>query len=142
MSRLHPILTAPAAHRRSALLAALLLVAVGAVHLIDGPQSLSDMAYVGALELALVAAVVPLAVLLCTRPLPAFWHAAGALCTLALAVFLASRTVGLPGATDDIGNWGQTLGLVNIATEIAVIALAAHAVLLHRPRLTRPVASS
>jgi hypothetical protein len=80
------------------------------VHLIDGPASLSDMAYVGGLELALVAAVVPLAVLLCTRPLPALWHAAGALCTLALAVFVASRTVGLPGSprtsATGAGPWG------------------------------------
>jgi hypothetical protein len=134
MSRLHTILTRPATHRRSALVAALLLVAVGVVHLIDGPESLSDMAYVGGLELALVAAVVPLAVLLLTRPLPALWHAAGALCTLALAVFVASRTIGLPGSTDDIGSWGQALGLVNVVTEAAVIALAAHAVLLRRPR--------
>jgi hypothetical protein len=134
MSRLHTILTRPATHRRSALAAAVLLVAVGVVHLIDGPASLSDMAYVGGLELALVAAVVPLAVLLCTRPLPALWHAAGALCTLALAVFVASRTVGLPGSAEDIGNWGRTLGLVSVLTEAAVIALAAHAVLLRGPR--------
>ena len=134
MSRLHTILTRPAIHRRTALVAALLLVAVGVVHLIDGPASLSDMAYVGGLQLALVVAVVPLAVLLCTRPLPALWHAAGALCTLALAVFVASRTIGLPGSTDDIGNWGQALGIVNIGTEAAIIALAAYAVLLRGPR--------
>ena len=131
MSRLHPILRRRARHRRAAIIAALLLAAVGVVHLIDGPGSLSDVFYIGALELALVAAVVPLAVLLCTRPLPAFWHAAGALCTLALAVFVASRTVGLPGSTDDIGNWGQTLGLVSIVTELAVIAVAGYAVARH-----------
>jgi hypothetical protein len=141
MSRLHAILTRPAVHRHSALIAAALLATTGVVHLIDGPGSLSDTLYVGVLELALVAAVVPLAVVLCTRPLPAFWHAAGALCTLALAVFVASRTIGLPGATDDIGNWGQMLGLVNIATELAVIALAAHAVLRFRP-LRRPARPS
>jgi hypothetical protein len=132
MSRLHHILARPATHRATAPVAALLLATVAAVHLIDGPGSLSDMVYIGALELALVAAAVPLAVLLCTRPLPALWHAAGALCTLALACFVVSRTIGLPGSTDDIGNWGQTLGLVNILTELGVIALAAHAV-LHRP---------
>lgn len=133
MSRLHTILTRPAIHRRTAVLAALLLVAVGVVHLIDGPASLSDMAYVGGLELALVVAVVPLAVLLCTRPLPALWHAAGALCTLALVAFVASRTVGLPGSADDIGNWGEALGIVNIVTEAAIVALAAYAVLLRGP---------
>ena len=141
MSRVHHILRRPAIHRASAPLAALLLAAVAVVHLIDGSGSLSDMFYVGTLELALVAAIVPLAIVLCTRPLPAFWHAAGALCTLALAVFVASRTFGLPGSTDDIGTWGQTLGLVNILAECGVIALAAHAVLLHRTRSAHPEAS-
>jgi hypothetical protein len=140
MPALHHILGRPPVHRRSALLTAVSLTGVGIVHLIDGADSLADTSYIGVLELALVAAAVPLAVLLCTRPLPAFWHAAGGLCTLALAVFVASRTVGLPNATDDIGNWAQTLGLVNIITEAAVIALAGRAVLL-RPRVRVSIAS-
>jgi hypothetical protein len=36
-----------------------------------------------------------------------------------------SRTTG-PGSTDDIGNWSQMLGVVNILTETALIALAAN----------------
>jgi hypothetical protein len=127
MSTLAAQLQRPTISRRSTPLAAAALLAVALVHLIDGPASLDDQLYVGALELALAAAAVPLAVLLLVAPVRRVWAVVGALNLLALAVFVASRTVGLPGATDDIGNWGQTLGLVNVATELAVISLAAHA---------------
>lgn len=134
MSSLHHSLAAPPLSRRIAVPAALGLLAVGVVHLIDGPGSLNDHFYVGALELALAAACVPLAVLLLTRPVRLFWHAAGALCTAALLGYIASRTTGLPGSTDDIGNWGQTLGVLNIIVEAAVITLAAFVVRLHQRR--------
>jgi hypothetical protein len=39
-------------------------------------------------------------------------------------------------STDDIGNWGQTLGLINVVTELSVIALAARAVLRRGPLRT------
>lgn len=125
MSSIRLSLTAAPRSRSLAIPTALGLVAVAVVHLLDGPGSLSDHMYIGALELALVAACVPLALLLITRPVTIFWHAAGALCTAALLVYVASRTVGLPGATDDIGNWLQTLGVLNIVFEAGVIAVAA-----------------
>lgn len=98
------------------------------MHLIDGPGSLSDRFYVGALELAMAAACVPVAVVLLTRPVALLWHATGALCTAALLAFLLSRTVGLPGATDDVGNRGQLLGVLHLTAEATVIAPAAVAV--------------
>lgn len=127
-------LSAPPLSRRIAVPAALGLLAVALIHLNDGPGSLGDHFYIGALELALAAACVPLAVLLLTRPLRLFWHAAGALCTVALLVYVASRTTGLPGSTDDIGNWAQTFGVLNVASEAAVVALAAF-VLRHHHRV-------
>ncbi|HET9103716.1 MAG TPA: hypothetical protein VFN55_10220 [Solirubrobacteraceae bacterium] len=128
MTSLRLCLSAQPLSRRVAVPAAVGLLAIALVHLIDGPASLNDQFYVGALELALVAACVPLAVLLLTRPVRAFWHASGALCSAALVVYLASRTIGLPDATGDIGNWGQLLGVASIVLETAVIALAASVV--------------
>ena len=129
MSHVHAALDRPAVHRPLAVLTAALLVGVALVHLLDGPGSLSDHAYIGALELALAAASVPLAVLMITCPVRALWLSAAALCASALLVYIASRTVGLPGSSDDIGNWFQTLGIANVLTEVAVIALAVRAVL-------------
>src|SRR5581483_2692481 len=94
------------------------------VHLIDGPGSLQDQFYVGALELALAAVCLPLAVLLVIDPRRALWEAALAVNLAAMLVFVASRTVGLPGCADDIGNWGQLLGMVNLLVEGAVIVTA------------------
>jgi hypothetical protein len=125
MSSARLLLTAQPRARLLAVPVALGLFAVAVVHLIDGPGSLSDQFYVGALELALAAASVPLALLLITRAVTLFWHAAGALCTAALLVYVASRTVGLPGSTDDVGNWFQTLGVLNVLLEAGVIAVAA-----------------
>jgi hypothetical protein len=102
--------------------AALLIVAI--VHLIDGPGSLEDTFYLGALELALAAIGVPLALVLIVQPARAVWIAIIAFMSFALALYIASRTIGLPDATDDVGNWGETLGVLNLAGEIAVIALA------------------
>ena len=128
MHSLHRYLLGAPLARRVALPAALAMLAVGVVHLIDGSSSLHDNFAIGALELALTAAVVPLAVLLATRPVRLFWHLAGALCTAALLTYVLSRTTGLPGSSDDIGNWLQTLGVLNVAFELMVIVSAAYVV--------------
>lgn len=111
---------------------ALGLAAVCAIHLIDGPGSLHDQFYVGALELCLAAASLPLAIALLIDPTRVLWRSALALNLAALAVFVASRTVGLPGSTDDIGHWSPLLGVLNLLAESAVIATAAIA--LGQPR--------
>lgn len=125
ISALRLSLSAPPLSRLLAVPAALGLLVVAAVHVIDGPASLTEHLYVGASELALAVACAPLAVLLVTRPVRLLWHASGALCTAALLVYVASRTVGLPGSTDDVGNWFPTLGVLNVVFEAAVVALAA-----------------
>jgi hypothetical protein len=117
--------------RSCALFTAAGFTGIAVVHLIDGPGSLSYELYIGVLELALAAASVPLAIALVIRPVRDLWIAASALAWLALGFYLASRGTGLPGSTADTGNWGQTLGATNIATEVATIALAAWA-LRHR----------
>ncbi len=117
----------PPLHRRLALATAALLATVAVVHLLDGPGTLSEHFYVGALELALAAALLPLAVLLVARPVPALWLAGAGLCGASLVLYVASRTVGLPGSTDDIGNWAQALGVVSVLAEAGIIGLAARA---------------
>lgn len=116
---------------RCALLTAAGLMGIAVVHLIDGSGSLSYEFYIGVLELTLAAASVPLAIALVLRPVRDLWIAASALAWLALGFYLASPSIGLSSSTTDIGNWGQTLGAANMATEVAAITLAAWA-LRHR----------
>ena len=121
----------PAVARRCALLTAAGLMGIAVVHLIDGPGSLSYELYIGVLELALAVASVPLAITLAIRPARDLWTTAAAFVWLALGLYLASRGSGLSGSAADIGNRGQILGVANMATELAAIALAAWA-LRHR----------
>jgi hypothetical protein len=124
MNTLLARLDRPAIARHAAVPASAALIAVAIVHIIDGPGSLSDQFYIGALEFALTAACVPLAIALVVRPTRDLWITTAALVGLALLLYLLSRTTGLPGSTDDIGNWGQALGIVSLATEAAVLAIA------------------
>jgi hypothetical protein len=110
------------------------LAGVCVVHMLDGPGSLSDHFYVGALELALAVACAPLAVMLLMRPTRSIWTSALVLNLTAMALFVLSRTTGLPGSADDIGHWSQTLGVVNLLIEATLIGLAACAM---RPRRRR-----
>jgi hypothetical protein len=127
----------PPVARGAAVAAAAALFGIAAVHLIDGPRSLDDQFYVGVLELALSAACVPLAVMLLMRPTRYLWLSAAILVCVALVFFAASRTIGLPGSTADIGNWGESLGIVNLIAELALISSAGWALLCERAQLPR-----
>lgn len=114
----------PAVARSCALFTAAGFMGIAVVHLIDGPGSLSYELYIGVLELTLAAASVPLAITLVIRPVRDLWIAATAFAWLALGFYLPSRSTGLWGSTADIGNGDQMLGITNMTTEVAVIALA------------------
>ncbi|HVA19936.1 MAG TPA: hypothetical protein VMU55_07165 [Solirubrobacteraceae bacterium] len=117
--------------RRCALLTAAGFMGIAVVHLIHGPGALSYELYIGVLELTLAAASVPLAIALAIRPVRDLWIVSSALAWLALGLYLASPSIGLSSFTTGTGNWGQTLGITNMATEVAAIAFAAWA-LRHR----------
>jgi hypothetical protein len=125
------VLDYSAVARCCALLTGAGFAGIAIVHLIDGPGSLSYELYIGVLELTLAAASVPLAIGLVILPVRELWIAASALAWLALGFYLASPSIGLSISTTDIGNWGQTLSITNMATEVAAITLAAWA-LRHR----------
>jgi hypothetical protein len=134
MNSIRRHLAQPPISRRGAVVTAAVLTAVAVVHLIDGPVTLKDQFYIGALELALAVACIPLAILLIIDPMRDLWIAVAGLTTLALACYIASRTTGLPGSTDDIGNWKGTLGILNMLTEFVVIVIATRAIVVHRTR--------
>jgi hypothetical protein len=57
---------------------------------------------------------------------------AGALAAATFVGYCLSRTTGLPAATDDIGNWTETLGVWSLVAEAAVVALSGLAMTLRR----------
>jgi hypothetical protein len=49
--------------------------------------------------------------------------AAAGLAAAVFAGYVINRTVGLPNATDDIGNWVEPLGLASLVVEGLVVAV-------------------
>ena len=47
-----------------------------------------------------------------------------ALALTPIAGYVLSRSIGLPGASDDVGDWGNALGLASLAVEAALVVLA------------------
>ena len=113
------------------------LLAIALIHLLDVIGKLSETPYLGIMYIGLMIASVMVAFALLHTGQPITWIAAGALAGLTLIGFILSRTIGLPSATDDIGNWKEGLGLASMFVETGVILLSAYALSLAR-REQRP----
>lgn len=114
------------AHRsRWRVLAALGAIGEAAGHIPVTQEHLSEAPYIGVGFVLLTVAGFLLAALLLTADTTAVWSATGAVAALALTGFVLSRTVGLPQIRDDIGSWGEPLGIVCLAAEALMLAAAA-----------------
>ena len=105
-------------------LGALLLLAVAVIHYLDLGGKLSETPYLGYLYIALMVGSVLAAGLLFYRP-RAGWTLGGLLALGAFVAYCLSRTTGLPNATDDIGNWGEPLGVTSLIVEGVMVVLSA-----------------
>jgi hypothetical protein len=119
------------------MLAAMLALEIAWVHVIDqgGFFELRDPAYVGWGYRFLEVGGVLVAVWLLSRWQT--WHSwalAAAVAFGPLIGYVLSRSVGLPGYPDDIGNWMESLGVVAVVAECLLLALAAVALLRLRRR--------
>jgi hypothetical protein len=123
---------------------ALLAVAVAAVHVADqdGVTTLADPAWTGwgyrAIEVGgLLTALTLLLAVPAGRALARLgWAAALLLGAAPLLGYLASRTIGLPGDADDVGNWGDWVGMVSLFLEAGLIVLSVSVLLALRARAT------
>jgi len=115
-----PVAKHPA--RRAVAAAGLLGIAL--IHLLDLPGKLDETRYLGYAYIGLIAASVVLAELLIRRDDRRVWAATAGLAALVLIGFVVNRTVGLPRAMEDIGNWLEPLGLASLFVEGSVILLA------------------
>jgi hypothetical protein len=104
--------------------AAVGLLAIALIHLLDLPSKLEETPYLGVAYLGLIATSMLLATALVRRDDRSLWLATGGLAVAVLAGFVVNRTVGLPGAMDDRGNWLEPLGLASLFVEVTVATLA------------------
>ena len=101
------------------------LAAVVAIHLQNLPTRFALAPYLGVASIGFVTAATGAGSLLVRRD-PRGWLVAGLTCLAAGLAWVVGRTVGYPGATDDIGNWTDGLGLAAFILELAVAGLSAH----------------
>jgi hypothetical protein len=118
---------------RSAAVVALTVTA--AVHVPVAVEHLQEVPYLGVAFYAFVVLAAAGAGSLLVEGRRWVWIAMGLVNLGAVLAFLISRAVGLPGATDDRGDWANTAGLTCVLAELVVVALAAYA--LRSPR-TQP----
>ncbi len=99
------------------------LAAIGVIHALDAVGKWSETRYMFWMYIALIAAsVVTAGAVLLSRSRASLLAAAG-LAASAATGYVLSRTTGLPGATGDIGNWTEPLGLASLFVEGSLIAL-------------------
>jgi hypothetical protein len=113
------------------------LIAIAALHVAAAPDEWEDARVVFWLFIALAAACLALAA----------WPRLSSAAVLTLAVvpmigYVVSRTTGLPGATDDIGDWANPLGLAALAVEAGLVLLLARERGTRRPVAAHPVHAS
>lgn len=113
------------------------LLGIALIHILDAIPTFSELPYKGWLYVALIVSALAVAAMLVRGSSRRAWLAAAGLVTGAILGFVYSRTVGLPQAPDDIGNWSEPLGVAAIFVEGCVLAVAGYALGAVVPARTR-----
>ena len=110
----------------------LALAVTAAIHVLDLPGKIEEVPYLAvAYVFLIVASFVIMERIFRVGKLIDYVAAIGLGVAILLA-FVVNRTIGMPGATDDIGNWLEPLGLLSLVVESFVVWQASAAVLLLR----------
>ncbi|CAM3418308.1 DUF4345 domain-containing protein [Deinococcus saxicola] len=101
----------------------LLLAGIGWMHFRDIPSKMGETPYLGWLYILLVAGCAAAGAWL----LSSHWKSGYALGLLisggAIIAYTLTRTVGLPNARGDIGNWAEPAGIISLTLEAAFLVL-------------------
>ena len=103
------------------------LGAVALIHLLELQGKLKETPYLGVGYILLIVACVVSGALLLHKNSYLGWLLGGGAALATLAGYAATRTVGLPLANGDIGNWLEPIGLASIFIEALVVAIAVYA---------------
>src|SRR5262249_10233596 len=110
-------------------LSALLCPAIAALPRVDqGGPALRVPHYVGGADIVLEVEAIVAATALVVSATRMWWLLSLGVAGVPLAGYIVTRSVGLPGYTYDVGNWGEPLGLASLVAEGSLLVLAALAV--------------
>jgi len=110
------------------------LLGIALIHLLDLQGKLEETPYLGVAYLGLIIGCVVVAGMLLHNPTRGVWVAAFALSLATLVGYAVNRTVGMPHATEDIGNWLEPLGLASLFVEACVALVSGYALTVVTPR--------
>ena len=97
------------------------LAGIAAIHLMDLPGKFTETPYLGVAYVGMIAAAVVLIERIVRNAKPIDFLAAAGLGASVLTGFVINRTVGMPGAMGDIGNWFEPLGFLSMFVEAFTI---------------------
>ncbi len=106
--------------------AAVGLIAIALIHYADASSkyAAADARYIFWLYVVLILGCAIGVGLLILRNTRLVWAAAALLVAGPFVSYVINRTIGLPRATDDIGNWLEPLGVVSVVVEVLLFILA------------------
>ncbi len=100
---------------------ALGLAGIAIVHILDLPSKWAETRYLAWGYIAIIAASLYLMERIIVRAERIDYFASAGLAASVIAGFVVNRTVGMPGAMDDIGNWLEPLGMISLFVEAFVV---------------------
>jgi hypothetical protein len=116
------------AHEHSARAAgAVGFAAIALIHVLDLPGKIHETPYLAVAYVALIVGTLAAAFLLLRGDTRRGWALGGALSLLTVVGYAVNRTVGMPLAHEDVGNWFEPLGLASLFVEVVMTMLAAWA---------------
>jgi Na+/melibiose symporter-like transporter len=122
----HPVAAAVHDAVRDAATRGTLAVGLGGIaviHAVDSVGKWSETRYMFWMYMALIVGAIVLAAATLFHPSRVTFLAAAGLAATVMVGFIINRTVGMPQATDDIGNWTEPLGLASLVVEGLVVAV-------------------
>lgn len=113
------------------------LAGIIAIHVMDLQGKIEETPYLGLGYIAVCLVAGFLMVRLVSGPTRRDYLAAAALSAAVFLGFVVNRTVGMPGAMGDVGNWMEPLGLLSLVVEAFTCVMAVRGAML--PVATLPV---
>lgn len=108
------------------------LFGIGLIHLLDSIGKYSETRYLFWMYIGLILGSLAVAAAVLHSRNRLVWLAAAGLAASALVGYIVNRTVGMPNATGDIGNWTEPLGLASLFVEAVVILVSLYGFAMSR----------
>jgi hypothetical protein len=99
------------------------LAGIALIHLLDAVGKYGESRYIFALYVVLMVTTLGAAAVLLRTDSRLAWAYAVLASGATLIAFVMSRTTGLPGASQDVGNWSDSLGLASLFVEGCTLLL-------------------